>query len=99
VAGWSVETLAETGGGAEQWQKQAVALIEEKELWMPYNQQKFHDETENLSQEWAVKLLLAKNCGQMNVFQILTAYAQNSMKVLQNHLRLLLQSQLLLEKN
>jgi hypothetical protein len=72
-------------GGAEQWQKQAMALIEEKELWMPYNQQKFHDETENLSQEWVVKLLLAKNCEQMNVFQILTAYAQNSMKVLQNH--------------
>jgi hypothetical protein len=47
-----------------------MALIEEKELWMPYNQQKFHDETENLSQEWVVKLLLAKNCGQMNVFQI-----------------------------
>ncbi len=35
-------------------------MIEEKELWMPYNQQKFHDETENLSQEWVAKLLLAK---------------------------------------
>jgi len=83
----------------ERWQKQAVALIEEKELWMPYNQQKFHDETENLSQEWVAKLLLAKNCGQMHVFQILTAYVQNSMKGLQNHLRLLLQGQLLPKKN
>jgi len=46
-----------------------------------------------------VKLLLAKNCEQMNFFQILIAYVQNSMKVLQNHLRLLLQGQLLLEKN
>jgi hypothetical protein len=86
-------------GGAEQWQKQAVALIEEKELWMPYNQQKLHDETENLSQEWVAKPLLAKNCGQMNVFQILTAYAQNSKKVLRSHLRLLLQGQLLPKKN
>ncbi len=38
-------------GGVEWWQKQAVALLGEKELWMPYNQQKCHDETENLSQE------------------------------------------------
>jgi hypothetical protein len=62
-----------------------VALVGEKELWMPYNQQKFHDETENLSQEWVVKLLLAKNCEQMNSFQILIVYVQNSMKVLPNH--------------
>jgi hypothetical protein len=58
-----------------------VALIGEKELWMPYNQQKFHDETENLSQEWVVKLLLAKNCEQMNFFHILIVYVQNSRKV------------------
>ena len=76
-----------------------MALIEEKELWMPYNQQKFHDGTENLSQEWVVKLLLAKNCGQKHVFQILTVFVQNSMMVLQNHLHLLLQGQLLPKKN
>jgi hypothetical protein len=86
-------------GGAELWQKQAVALIGETKLWMPYNQQKYHDERENPIQEWVVKLLLAKNCGQMNFFQILIAYAQNSMKVLLNHLHLLLQGLLLLEKN
>jgi hypothetical protein len=27
------------GGAGRWWQKQAVALIAEKELWMPYNQQ------------------------------------------------------------
>ncbi len=76
-----------------------MALIEEIELWMPYNQQKLHDEIENLSQEWVAKLLLVKNCEQMNVFQILTVYARNSMKVLQNHLRLLLQGLLLPKKS
>ncbi len=76
-----------------------MALVEEKELWMSYNQQKFHDETENLSQEKVAKPLLAKNCEQMHVFQILTVYVQNSMKGLQNHLRLLLQGQLLPKKN
>ncbi len=47
TGGW----VAGGGGGVEWWQKQAVALLGEKELWMPYNQQKCHDETENLSQE------------------------------------------------
>jgi hypothetical protein len=76
-----------------------VALVGEKQLWMPYNQQKFHDEIRNLSQEWVAKLLLAKNYEQKHVFQTLTACVQNSMKVLQNHLRLLLQGQLLPKKN
>jgi hypothetical protein len=60
VGGRSAETLAEMGRGAEQWQKQAVALIGETKLWMPYNQQKYHDETENLIQEWIVKLFACK---------------------------------------
>ncbi len=98
VAGRWVETLAEGGGGGGAVAKQAVALIEKKELWMPYNQQKFHDEIENLSQEWVAKPLLAKNCEQKHAFQILSAYVQNSVKVLQNHLRLLLQGQLLPKK-
>jgi hypothetical protein len=91
------------GGGrrgvVEQWQKQAVALVEGKELWMPYNQQKFHDETGNLIQEWVAKPLLVKNYGQKHVFQILTVCVQNFMKVLQIHLHLLLQGQLLPKKN
>ncbi len=58
-----------------------MAWVGETEHEMLYNQWKYYDGKENPSQELVVKLLLAKNCEQMNFFQILTVCVQNSRKV------------------
>jgi hypothetical protein len=57
-----------------------MAWMGETEHEMHYNQWKFYAEKENPSQGLVVKLLLAKNCEQMNFSRILIACKQNSRK-------------------
>ncbi len=81
VVGSAAVGVAGLGGVEGRRRKQAMAWVGETKHEMPDNQWKYYDEKENPSQELVGKLLLAKNCEQINFFQTLTACVQNSRKV------------------